>query len=62
MQDKHFWYHFLIIKNVTVAEHITYLEDVVMNVSFSILYLGNFFPDGNESITEPVQFSLQKKK
>lgn len=36
-----------------------YLEDIVVDVCFSFLNQLDFFPDGDESITEPVQLSLR---
>lgn len=31
-----------------------------MDISFSILNLSNFFPNGDESITEPIELRLHK--
>ena len=38
-----------------------YLEHIVLDIGFALLNLGNLFPDGNESVAEPVQLSLRAK-
>lgn len=36
-----------------------YLENIVVDVCFSFLNQLDFFPNGDEGITEPVQLSLR---
>lgn len=54
------FFHYVTKEIAMVKKQACHLQDIVVDICLPIFNLCNFFSDGDESITIPVQLFLQK--